>query len=158
MSNMQLPAGFDPSQVDPQWLKQMTNALRRLPRFQQQKVQQIMQQAMQGKDISAEVAVIEKMLPPDIRALVTSFNFAMKMAAMQGAQDTAMDPNQARKIIEDAVKAGKLSQEEAEKLLAIPMPETPAQAMADGSSTAETGETAKPAGLWKKIFGKKKNQ
>src|SRR6185437_6087594 len=40
--------------MDPQYIKQVTQALQRLPKGQMQRLQSIMQKAMSGKDVSAE--------------------------------------------------------------------------------------------------------
>src|SRR5437868_1454584 len=47
-------SGFDPSQLDPQWMAQFSGALQRLPKGQMQRLQAMMQKAMSGKDVTRE--------------------------------------------------------------------------------------------------------
>lgn len=65
-----LPEGFDPNQIDPQWLAQFTQQLQRLPKGQMQKLQHLMSRAMQGQDVSAEAQALESLLPRDLQTLV----------------------------------------------------------------------------------------
>src|SRR5690242_3807878 len=60
-------ASMDPSfldSMDPQMLMQMTQAFQRLPKGQLQRMQALMQKAMNGKDITAEAQEFERSLPP----------------------------------------------------------------------------------------------
>ena len=55
-SSMGGMGGFDPNQMDPQMMKQVGNALKRLPPSQMQKLQSLMQRAMSGQDVAKEAA------------------------------------------------------------------------------------------------------
>lgn len=65
-------SGFDPSQLDPQWLAQMSQAFQKLPKGQMQKLQAIMQKAMSGKDVTREAEALEKSLPVELQGLLNS--------------------------------------------------------------------------------------
>jgi hypothetical protein len=136
------PGGFDPSQLDPAMMMQFTQALQRLPKGQLQRLQGIMQKAMSGKDVTREAEEFERTLPPDIQQLMMSFAGQMQamgggmpgmgglpgMGGMPGAQAPidveseaaapAMSEEQARAIVAAAAAEGKITKEEAEKLLA----------------------------------------
>lgn len=64
--------GFDPSQMDPEWLMKMSQAFQRLPKGQMQKLQGLMQKAMSGKDVSREAEAFEKTLPVELQGLLGS--------------------------------------------------------------------------------------
>jgi len=137
---------FDPSQMDPAMMAQVSQALQRLPRGQLQKLQGIMQKAMSGKDVSREAAELEKMLPPDFRNMMQAFSaqaMPQMMAGMQGApapsaSEAPMDLEEARKIVEKAAAEGKVSADEAQELL----------------SAAPQEQSSKLGKFWKKLSGK----
>lgn len=148
---MSLPEGFDPNSIDPAWIGQFQNAMKRLPRAQLQKFQTLMQKAMSGQDITAEAAVLEKTLPSELQNLMRMAPGLNAMSNMMAANQTAgqMDESAAKKVIEEAVKAGKISREEADKLLAGPAPG------AEDTSGAESSEKASGIKrLWGKVTGK----
>jgi hypothetical protein len=144
MPGMGGPGGFDPSKMDPAMMLQFTQALQRLPKGQLQRLQGIMQKAMSGKDVTRESEEFERTLPPDIQQLMISFATQMQamggmpgmggapggMPGMGGAPFAApslpapeapaggMSADQAREIVAAAAAEGKISKEEAEKLLA----------------------------------------
>jgi hypothetical protein len=62
--------GFDPNQLDPQWMANFALAMKKLPRGQVQKIQALMTKAMMGKDISREAAELERTLPPEFQNLL----------------------------------------------------------------------------------------
>ena len=141
---------FDPSQLDPAMMAQVSQALQRLPRGQMQRLQAIMQKAMSGKDVTREAAEFEKTLPPAFKSLMTSFQQqAAPLMAQQSANAPAatatdagsMTADEARKIVEQAAAEGKISADQAQELLAA------------------QGEPSTPAGgskfgrLWKKLGG-----
>ena len=64
--------GIDPSQFNPEWMAQMSQALQRLPKGQMQKLQSLMQKAVSGKDISREADAFEKTLPVSLQGLLQS--------------------------------------------------------------------------------------
>jgi hypothetical protein len=124
-----MPGGFDPSQMDPAMLAQMTQMLQRLPRGQMQKLQSIMQKAMAGKDVTREAAEFERLLPPDMKEMLAGFQMpgmegmdaaAPVVAESESKTSTADDltVDEARRIVEQAVAEGKLTRAEADKLLA----------------------------------------
>jgi hypothetical protein len=121
-----MPGGFDPSKMDPAMMQQFAASLQRLPKGQLQKLQNIMQRAMAGKDVAAESAEFERTLPPELQKLMLSF--AGQMGGMPSADASipvtaeveagGMSEEDARKIVEAAAAEGKISSDEAEKLLA----------------------------------------
>jgi hypothetical protein len=62
--------GLDPSQIDQQWLMQMSQAMSRLPKGQMQKLQALIQKAMSGKDVSRDAEALEKTLPVELQGLL----------------------------------------------------------------------------------------
>lgn len=120
------PSAFDPSKMDPQMMAQMSQALQRLPRGQLQRLQAIMQRAMAGKDISKEAQELERLLPPQFQELIKAQMGAAMMGAGggfggmpqgSGSSDQGMTEEEARKIVAEAQKEGKLSEEQASELL-----------------------------------------
>lgn len=154
-AQMQAPAaggpagGFDPSQMDPVMMGQLSQALQKLPRGQMQRLQSLMQKAMAGKDVSREAAEFEKTLPPDFQNLMSSFGQSAFGAQPSGADSStesneAMSEDQARKIVEAAAASGKISAKQAEALL---------QSQGSASESKPSTES-KFSKLWKS-FGKK---
>lgn len=147
----QIPAGsipgFDPSQLDPQWMNQFSQAMARLPKGQLQRIQGLMQRAMAGKDVSADAAELEKSLPPDFQELMMNFKMPAGLAPETGAETAGeMSEEEARRIVEAAAQAGKLSEDQAAELL-----------QPEGDPNASS-ETAPQSGLKKLFgFGKKKS-
>lgn len=112
--------GFDPSAVDPAMMTQMAQMLQRLPRGQMMKLQSIMQRAMQGKDVTREAAEIQRMLPPEFAAMAQQMMMAggMMNAMNSGAEaEMPKSEDEAKKIVAEAVAAGKISADEAKQLL-----------------------------------------
>ncbi len=142
---------FDPSQLDPAMMMQVSQALQRLPRGQMQRLQAIMQKAMSGKDVTREAAEFEKTLPPAFKSLMTSFQQqAAPLMAQQSAPNApaatatdtgAMTADEARKIVEQAAAEGKISADQAQELLA---------AQAEPSTPAGGSKFGR---LWKKLGG-----
>ena len=113
-SGFQPPAGFDPSQMDPQAMAKVAQALQRLPRAQMQRLQSLMQRAMAGKDVSKEAEELERTLPPDVKEMLGAL---MPQGAAPAAASEGMTEEQAKQIVEQAVAEGRLSADEAKKLL-----------------------------------------
>jgi len=123
--------GFDPAQMDPKVLGQFTQALQRLPAGQMQRLQSLMQKAMAGKDVTREAEEFERSLPSDFKSLIQSM--APAMSPVSGTSVEASDINQnlpqqdmnnpemniedAKSIVRKALKEGKITREEADKLL-----------------------------------------
>jgi hypothetical protein len=104
-----LPPGFDPKNMDPAMMKQMANALQRLPKGQLMRMQQLMQRAMAGKDVSKDAAELEKILPPGFQQ--------MMMGMMGGGASADLSEEEAKKLVAQAAAQGKISSEEAVALL-----------------------------------------
>jgi hypothetical protein len=139
-------AGFDPSQMDPQWIAQFQQMMGRLPRGQLQKMQALMQRAMAGKDVTREAAELERMMPPELLNMARSSPMAAQMAQQAGialpqSEEGGMSVAEARKLVEEAAGKGEISAEQAQELLAN----------APTESEAKSGKFSK---LWKSITGK----
>ncbi len=135
-----VPPGFDPSQ--------MANMMKRLPKAQLVRLQAIMQRAMSGQDVSQDAQELERLLPSDFLKQMEEMKPAlMQQAAAAGMpvpSDAEMDDLEARKIVEEAIQAGRLTREEAEAALA---PLTASEAAVEGSTRWSK--------LWKGLKGKK---
>ena len=146
------PPGFSPDQMDSAQMMQVAQMLQRLPKGQMQKLQSIMQRAMAGKDVTREAGDFEKTLPLDLQNMLHSMKLpgmpeagatpeatamlsgpvtaAELEAASAPASAPEMTPEQARALVEEAAREGKISREEADRLLAnsaggeTPAPET----------------------------------
>ncbi len=149
------PGQMDPSALgnfDPQMMMQMSQALQRLPKGQIQRLQSLMQKAMSGKDVAAEAAEFEKGLPPDFQNLMMSL--AGQFGEMNPAIEAEVVPpstpemsvDQAKDVIAKAVAEGKLSPEQADQLLSVPIPE---QAQSPDHEPSKLGK------FWGKMVGKK---
>ncbi len=131
------PSSFDPSKMDPKLLMELSQLVQRLPAEQLNKMQTLMHNMMAGQDVRKEMEEFERALPPDFRIrMATLFaNNADKLGPMtQSASaakppiidvtpsgststDQEMDLHQARITILQAVADGRMSPEEAERLL-----------------------------------------
>ncbi|MCC7440982.1 MAG: SEC-C domain-containing protein [Bdellovibrionales bacterium] len=139
-----MPAGFDPSQLDMGAVAEMQKAMKRLPKGQLMRIQALMQKAMSGKDVSREAAELERVLPPQLLQQMMALSGGMPGMPAPGGEAEAgpdLSVDDARRIVEKAVAEGKVSAEEAERLLA------------GGSAAAAPG--AGLGGLWKRFTGKK---
>jgi hypothetical protein len=120
--------------MDPAMMMQLSQAFQRLPRGQMQRFQSLMQRAMAGKDVTREAEELERSLPPEFKDLMSSFAAQMPASGQDSAtgSDSAsgsasgpapaqaagdMSVDDARRIVEEAVAAGKLSREQADALL-----------------------------------------
>jgi hypothetical protein len=137
-----MPAGFDPSKLDPGMMAEMSAALQRLPRGQLVKMQTMMQRAMAGQDVTKEAMELERMLPPGLKEMAGRMNIASAMGGAPQAAETAdeMSLEEAKRIVEQAKAQGKITEEAA------------AAALTGVPDTQETkGGISK---LWKKVTGK----
>jgi len=145
MGGMAPGGAFDPSQMDPAMLMQMSQMLQRLPKGQMQKLQTLMQKAMTGKDISREAQDFERLLPPDFVEAMKGFAVpgmsepgtapAIGISAETTAAETSsLSADEARAIVEQAVKEGKVSADQVADLL--------------------PGDSKKPS-FWSRFTGKK---
>ena len=150
LSEPKYPEGYDPSapnpmaNMDPQMMTQVTQAIQRLPKGQLQRLQGLMQRAMQGADVTADAEAFEKTLPPEFKELMQNWQSSMGGAASQNPENettavektpsaplalTSQEPSsemtveEARKVIEKAAQEGRLSQEQADDLLTVQTPE-----------------------------------
>lgn len=115
-----LPPGVDPSKLDPAMMAQFNQALMRMPRGQLQKLQSIMQRAMAGQDVTREAAELDRLMPPELKQMAQSMGMGMGMGApgAAAAAEPELSESEARKIVEEAARSGKLSEAEAAGLLA----------------------------------------
>ncbi len=112
---------IDPSQFDPQMMAQFAQGFQRLPKGQMQRLQALMQKAMNGKDVTREAEELERSLPLEFQEMLSS----MKLPGMEGGEQLPaasapkedMSVDEARASVERAVAEGKLSKEEAQPLL-----------------------------------------
>lgn len=119
-----MPA-MDPSQMDPAQLKAMSAALKRLPKAQLAKLQSVMFKAMRGKDVTEEAAELERLLPPEFQQMMAQAAGQSLQPAPESSTEVAdaeMSAEDARKIVEEAARSGKISRTEAEKILGESLP------------------------------------
>jgi len=119
-------AGFSPEQN--QMMLQVAQLMQRIPKGQLQRLQSIMQRAMAGKDVRREAAEFEASLPPAFHDLLKNFQMPGGMPGMPGmgmgeapaieAEGApAMTEEEARALVAKAAEQGKISTDEAQKLL-----------------------------------------
>jgi hypothetical protein len=137
---------FDPSQMDPKVLMQMSELVRQLPPDKLNRMQSLMHNMMAGFDVSKDLEEFEKSLPPGFRekllAIVSSQPnaFAGAMGGAKGMGGATIQPpsstvtttgatidtssaeapknlHEARLTILRAVAQGHMTPDEAEKLL-----------------------------------------
>jgi len=118
----QLPADMNPDQLDPAQIAQMQNLFKKMPHQQMQRFQSLMQRAMAGKDVAKEFEDFEKTLSPEMKEAFSQMSAQFGGGAEDAAASTAdsnedMSVEDAKKIIEQAVKEGRLTPEQAQELL-----------------------------------------
>ena len=81
-----LPDGMDPAQM-----MQMAQAIQRLPKGQLQQFQALLRKAMNGKDVSRELADFQRTLPTDVQSMFMQLDQkdAEKKAAAPEAETPA---------------------------------------------------------------------
>jgi hypothetical protein len=151
--------GFDPSQMDPAMLMQMSQMLQRLPKGQMQKLQAIMTRAMAGKDVTREAQDLERSLPPEFLEMMKGFA-GTAMAGMPGIGEGYATPTEVEAQMVAPVSEGAPVQMTAEEARAIVE-----KAVQDGKVTADqaagllegqaSGEHAKKGSFWSRFTGKK---
>ncbi len=82
--------GIDPSKLDPQLIAEISDLMRTMPPAKLMRMQSIMQKAMGGGDITAEMAEFERDLPADFRA-----GLARIMYKANGVQLDPVSPSSA---------------------------------------------------------------
>ena len=125
--------------MDPQMVAQVSQSLQKLPKGQLQRLQSMMQKAMNGKDIQSEAEEFEKTLPLDFQEWMRNFGSNFSDSSSLTPE---MTEEQARALVEKAAGEGSLSQEKAQALLSSPSPER-------SESTSKLGQ------FWKNIVRKK---
>jgi hypothetical protein len=126
--------GFDPSNMDPKVLMQLSQLIQQLPPEQLNQMQSLMHNAMAGHDVRFQMEEFERNLPPGFRDKLTSLVAGQvgmgatagappsvatiqPMAAETSATSANMDLHAARITILRAVGDGRMTPEDAEKLL-----------------------------------------
>jgi hypothetical protein len=129
------PSQFDPSKMDPKLLMEISQLVRELPPDKLTRMQSLMHNMMAGFDVRSEMEEFEKTLPPGFREKMTRIMMTVG-APMPGAPATieaefsstpasaptagpssAMDLREARVTLLRAVADGRMSPEDAERLL-----------------------------------------
>jgi hypothetical protein len=126
---------FDPSKMDPKVLMQLSELMRQLPPAQIQKMQTLMHNMMAGFDVKKDMEEFEKSLPPGFRDKMMSLLGGPGAAAAftpptpQASNTIEVEPSStpenspemnlrnARMTILQAVADGRMSPDQAEKLL-----------------------------------------
>jgi hypothetical protein len=153
-------AGFNPGalppdaaemmkNMDPAFMKNMMNIMSRVPKGQLQRLQIMMQKAAKGEDVTREAADLERVMPQEFTALMRQAAMSSQFASLSQAQTPAaegvdastMSVEEARRIVENAAKEGKIEQEKAAEVL---------------TATESLVTEDKKSGLLGKLFGKKK--
>lgn len=173
--------GFDPaafSNMDPQMMSQISQGLQRLPKGQLQRLQAIMQKAMNGKDVSSEAQELERSLPKDFQEMIQGLTATYGASMFQGmqqpeggaegplalpepsaqGQSPGLTEEQARELVAKAAAEGKISQEQAESLLNVPSSTSLEGAPVTPSSIELPENSGDPdskfSRLWRNISGK----
>ena len=93
--------------MDPAVRKEMMQAFRSMPKDQLRKLQSISQRMLNGESLEAELAEIQNLLPAD---------FQQKMMGLSGPVPE-MSEEEARALVAQAAAEGKISPDQAAKLL-----------------------------------------
>ncbi len=130
-SSIGLPQ-FDPSKMDPKVLMQLSQIIQQLPPEQLGRMQTLMHNMMAGLDVRREMEEFEKGLPPGFREKIASLIGSQAGNAFTSSDSqtievqstpytekspTEMNLHEARLTLLRAVAEGKMSPEEAEKVL-----------------------------------------
>lgn len=107
--------GLNPDDIPMDAFSGMMQAFQKLPKAQARKFQSLMQRAMSGEDVSNEMAVLEKQLPPQFQEMMAGM---MPETQGQDSQDdTPMSEDEAKKVLEKAIASGQISEKEADEFL-----------------------------------------
>ena len=83
--------------MDPKKMMKLTQAMKRLPKSQLNQLQQVVQKAMQGQDVTQEMARIKASLPPQVRETLE------ELEAEQGGKTTqAQETTETEKQVESS--------------------------------------------------------
>lgn len=111
-----LPAGFDPSKLDPKLISEISELMGTLPPEMMMKMQTLMHNSMAGHDVRKDMEDFERGLPPGFRE-----KMAKIMYQANGVVDALTPPleslTDARLTLLNAVKNGILTPEAALKAL-----------------------------------------
>ncbi len=116
---------LDPSKMDPKVLMELSALIQQLPPAQLQKMQTLMHNTMAGFDTRKEMEEFERSLPPGFKEKIAALMMgagaapepAVEVPAQSFEGDTPMGVREARMTILRAIASGKMTPEEAEKLL-----------------------------------------
>jgi len=121
---------FDPSKLDPKTLMELSQLIRELPPEQINRLQSIMHNMGAGFDVKRELEEFDKTLPPGFRDRMTALMLKAQAetapapesasagaGAGEPAQDLPGSMREARLTVLRAVADGRMSPEDAEKLL-----------------------------------------
>lgn len=126
---------FDPSKMDPKVLMQLSELMRELPPPQIAKMQTLMHNMMAGFDVKKDMEEFERSLPPGFKEKMTSLmaspgamsglmpsssqaSNTIEVEPSRGSEPSpSMDLRNARMTILQAVADGRMSPDQAEKLL-----------------------------------------
>lgn len=118
-----LPAGFDPSKMDPRLIGEISQLMATLPPDMMMKMQTLMHNAMAGIDVRKDTEDFERALPPEFREKMARILYQAHGVAVEetpaDSSGTTIPGNidEARLTILRAVQAGKLSPDAALKAL-----------------------------------------
>jgi hypothetical protein len=105
--------------MDPDYIQQVSKTLQSIPPHQLNKFQNFVQQAMQGNDIIDDFMKFKSTLPPHVQTMLETMEGQLQnLTANPKDSGDALTEEQARKLVLDAVAEGRLSQEEADAVLA----------------------------------------
>lgn len=132
------------SGMDQGYFQKLNESLKRLPKGQMQRFQALMRQAMMGKDVSRELEEVMRTLPRDVQELLQNAPSSEQLGISEpsSSEETpdSMSVQDAKGIVEKALKEGKITEEKARELL---------QAQPDP-------QNKEGKGLLKRLFGKNK--
>src|SRR6185312_2102496 len=95
-------------QMDPQMMQQFAQMMGRLPKGQLQKLQNLMQRAMAGKDVTQEAQEFEHSLPVELQSMLQG----MQMPGMP-----EMAPELSAPMDEPSTPSGEMNEEEARQIV-----------------------------------------
>lgn len=114
-----------PPNLDPKTMMELSRLIQQLPPEKINQMQSLMHNMMAGFDVRKELEEFERSLPPGFREKMVSLMASSGMAAPQPieaeratAPSGDMSEREARLTILRAVSEGRMTPEEAEKLLA----------------------------------------
>lgn len=120
---------FDPSQMDPKMLMELSQLIQQLSPAQMSRMQTLMHTMMAGQDVRQEMEEFERTLPPVFRQKITQlmgnqmgmpFQEPPAGASSLASEDDPtqnMDMREARLTLLRAVAEGHMTPEDAERLL-----------------------------------------